>query len=228
MLDPDGVITNWNPGAERIKGYRSEEIIGQAAGDPNADYHPPVSVSRRLTTIVLIDWNGTSQIFVSTSVQSRPGKETTVSKLSTTAAFAAILVAAMPAAYAQTNVRPETRVAATGSGAHTVIMPDQIRASKMLGSTVYDMQNRNIGSVKDLVLDRDGRVDSVVIDVGSFLGMGGKYVAVNLNDIKTDNNRLTLDRSKEQLQKMASYELEDKNTGAGTTASPVTGGQLGR
>jgi PAS domain S-box-containing protein len=29
MLDPDGVITNWNAGAERIKGYRAEEIIGQ-------------------------------------------------------------------------------------------------------------------------------------------------------------------------------------------------------
>jgi len=29
MLDPDGIITNWNRGAERIKGYRSEEIVGQ-------------------------------------------------------------------------------------------------------------------------------------------------------------------------------------------------------
>jgi len=29
MLDPDGVITNWNTGAERIKGYRADEIIGQ-------------------------------------------------------------------------------------------------------------------------------------------------------------------------------------------------------
>ena len=29
MLNPDGVITNWNAGAERIKGYRAEEIIGQ-------------------------------------------------------------------------------------------------------------------------------------------------------------------------------------------------------
>jgi PAS domain S-box-containing protein len=29
MLDPGGIIINWNPGAERIKGYRAEEIIGQ-------------------------------------------------------------------------------------------------------------------------------------------------------------------------------------------------------
>jgi PAS domain S-box-containing protein len=29
MLDPDGKVTNWNPGAEAIKGYKEEEIVGQ-------------------------------------------------------------------------------------------------------------------------------------------------------------------------------------------------------
>ena len=29
MLDPDGVISNWNAGAERIKGYQAEEVVGR-------------------------------------------------------------------------------------------------------------------------------------------------------------------------------------------------------
>ncbi|WP_233830237.1 PAS domain-containing sensor histidine kinase [Paraburkholderia sp. ZP32-5] len=29
MLDPSGRVTSWNPGAQRIKGYTSEEIIGR-------------------------------------------------------------------------------------------------------------------------------------------------------------------------------------------------------
>ncbi|WP_066824460.1 hybrid sensor histidine kinase/response regulator [Sphingomonas mali] len=29
MLDPDGIVTNWNAGAQRFKGYAAEEIIGQ-------------------------------------------------------------------------------------------------------------------------------------------------------------------------------------------------------
>jgi len=29
MVSPEGVVTNWNPGAERIKGYTQQEIVGQ-------------------------------------------------------------------------------------------------------------------------------------------------------------------------------------------------------
>jgi rsbT co-antagonist protein RsbR len=29
MLDPDGYVVSWNPGAERFKGYRADEIIGK-------------------------------------------------------------------------------------------------------------------------------------------------------------------------------------------------------
>ena len=29
LLDPSGVVTTWNPGAQRFKGYTANEIIGQ-------------------------------------------------------------------------------------------------------------------------------------------------------------------------------------------------------
>jgi sporulation protein YlmC with PRC-barrel domain len=149
-----------------------------------------------------------------------------MSKIFTSTAVALALAAAVPAAYAQTSTTHDTR-AVTAAPAGTMIQPDEMRASKIVGGTVYDVQNRNIGSVKDLILGKDGKVDKVVLDVGSFLGMGGKHVAVPLSDIKTDNNRLTLDRSKEQLQQMAEFRLEDRTTGAGTSTSPPEGGRLG-
>jgi sporulation protein YlmC with PRC-barrel domain len=143
-----------------------------------------------------------------------------VSKITLTAAVALALAAATPAALAQTS---HATTAVTSPG----VQSDEVRASKMIGSSVYDVQNRNIGHVKDLILGKDGKIDAAVLDVGSFLGMGGKYVAVPLSDIKTDHNRLTLDRTKEQLQQMAQYRLEDNNTGAGTSTSPPEGGRLG-
>jgi sporulation protein YlmC with PRC-barrel domain len=149
-----------------------------------------------------------------------------MSKIFMTGAVALALAAAMPA-YAQTSTTRDTRPAITAATPNTMIQPDELRATKILGSTVYDVQNRNIGGVKDLILGKDGKVDAVILDVGSFLGMGGKYVAIPLSDIKTDNNRLTLDRTKEQLQQMAEYRLEDRNTGAGSSTSPPEGGRLG-
>ena len=147
-----------------------------------------------------------------------------MSKLTKTAMFAAIIAAAAPGAYAQTSATPATHPAVTSH----MIQSDEVRASKMIGSAVYDLQNRDIGKVSDLVLNKSGAVDVVVLDVGSFLGMGGKYVGIPINDIKTNHNRLTLDRTKEQLQQMAAYQLENPNTGAGSSTSPATGGQLGR
>jgi sporulation protein YlmC with PRC-barrel domain len=150
----------------------------------------------------------------------------------------ALLLGAAPMAYAQTAQHPNTMnsnpqtmnsnaQSSNANRAEETIQADQIRASKMIGSSVYDVQNRNIGKVRDLVLDKDGKIAAVVVDVGTFLGMGGKSVGVKLSDLKTDNNRITLDRTKEQLQQMANYRLENRNTGAGSTTSPVHGGKLG-
>jgi len=128
---------------------------------------------------------------------------------STIAAIAVALSLTAPIAYAQNFAQP---VRHDMGPAHllTVALTTQsgeLRASQLIGTTVYDVQNRNIGSVKDIVLDRDGKVAAVVVDVGAFLGVGGKYVAVGLNDIKTDNDRLTLNRTKEQLQSAQAYDL---------------------
>jgi sporulation protein YlmC with PRC-barrel domain len=148
-----------------------------------------------------------------------------VTKIYMTAAVALALAAAAPA-YAQTAAPHESRTVAMNETLPHGIQPDEVRASKMIGSAVYDVQNRKIGSVADVILNKDGKVDAVVIDVGSFLGMGGKNVAVLPSELKTDNNRLTLDRTKEQLQQMANYDLSNRNTGAGTSTSPVHGGRL--
>ena len=40
MLAPDGTVASWNPGAERLKGYRAEEIVGQHF----SRFYPPEDV----------------------------------------------------------------------------------------------------------------------------------------------------------------------------------------
>ena len=157
-----------------------------------------------------------------------------MSRMTTTAAFAALLLASTPLAFAQTagtttdHTTTTTAVPTRPAVPANHLMPGQIRTTQMDGATVYDAQNQNIGDVKDIILDRDGKVAAVVLDVGSFLGMGGKFVAVSMNDIKVtfDNNsnkpRFTVDMNKDQLKSAQAYDLNNdankatRNTGSST------------
>ena len=61
------------------------------------------------------------------------------------------------------------------------------RASKMVGLRVYNDNNDSLGSINDLLMDKNGGIKAVVIGVGGFLGMGEHLVAVPLDKIKFSN-----------------------------------------
>ena len=152
-----------------------------------------------------------------------------MSRTTMTAAFAVILAASMPMAYAA-----DTPTAATPpSSATTVhttvpanhIMPGQIRTTQMDGATVYDAHGKNIGDIKDMIHDKQGRIAAVVLDVGSFLGMGGKFVAMSMNDIKVDfdnNNKpkFSVDMTKDQLKAAQAFDLNEKTATTGSSTAP--------
>jgi len=56
--------------------------------------------------------------------------------------------------------------------------PDVWRSSKLVNLNVYNQNNEKVGDVNDVLVNRDGRVEAVVIGVGGFLGIGEHNVAV--------------------------------------------------
>jgi sporulation protein YlmC with PRC-barrel domain len=61
------------------------------------------------------------------------------------------------------------------------------RASKLVGLNIYNDNNESLGSINDLLTDKDGNIKAVVIGVGGFLGVGEHLVAVPLDKIKFVN-----------------------------------------
>jgi sporulation protein YlmC with PRC-barrel domain len=61
------------------------------------------------------------------------------------------------------------------------------RASKLIGVNVYNDANEKIGDINDVILDKAGKVENVVLGVGGFLGMGEHYVAVAYDNLKWSN-----------------------------------------
>ena len=86
-----------------------------------------------------------------------------------------------------------------------------LKAEELVGTTVYGANDENIGEISDIVLNKDGKVDAVIIDVGGFLGIGEKPVAVGFDNLafmadKDGKKYLYTNFSKEQLDKQPAYD----------------------
>ena len=86
-----------------------------------------------------------------------------------------------------------------------------IRAEDLVGTTVYGAEDANVGEIGDVLLTADGKIDAYVIDVGGFLGMGEKEVAVGSDNLsfmtdKDGNKYLYTSFTKEQLEAQAAYD----------------------
>lgn len=62
--------------------------------------------------------------------------------------------------------------------------PGTWRASKVIGLGVYNEQNEKVGNINEVLFDRSGKVEGVVIGVGGFLGIGERNVAVPYSELK--------------------------------------------
>ena len=78
---------------------------------------------------------------------------------------------------------------------------------KLIGRNVQNPQNETIGEIEAIYLGKDGRVDSVIIGVGGFLGMGERNVRVAWKDLTVTNNgeKVTTAYTKDQLKAMPEH-----------------------
>lgn len=107
------------------------------------------------------------------------------------AMLVAAAIASIPALAQQDAV--STRTADQTLGVATLKLEHGSRASKVIGSRVYDEQSQSIGSVDDLIMTRDDKVVVAIISVGGFLGIGSKLVAIPWNQLRFgDDGRLVL------------------------------------
>ena len=91
-------------------------------------------------------------------------------------------------AFAQSNPPASTAHPAPAATSATTttnkVFSDQWRASKLIGLNVYNEQNEKLGDISELLLDKSGKVEGVVIGVGGFLGMGQHDIKVDMAKLK--------------------------------------------
>ena len=58
------------------------------------------------------------------------------------------------------------------------------RSSKLIGLNVYNDQNEKLGDISEILFDKSGKVEGIVIGVGGFLGMGQHDIKVDMAKLK--------------------------------------------
>lgn len=90
--------------------------------------------------------------------------------------------------------------------------PAFMSTSTLTGDGVYNLQDEDLGDVKDFMLDlRTGKVAYAVLSFGGFLGMGEKLFAVPWSalTLDTENKRFILDVSKERLESAPGFDKDN-------------------
>src|ERR1700730_2000526 len=107
------------------------------------------------------------------------------SALLATVAFAQTPTTQTPTAQTPTTTSDRANMApATASDSS---LQGNWRASKVVGLSVYNEKNESVGSINDLLADKNGSIKAVVIGVGGFLGVGEHLVAIPFDKIKFVN-----------------------------------------
>lgn len=86
--------------------------------------------------------------------------------------------------------------------------PDQVPqnaflTAELLGQRVLDVEGKQVGTISDVVLDQDQRIQAIVVDAGGFLGIGTKPVLLETSNMQRNgDDTIRVGLSQEQIRSL--------------------------
>jgi sporulation protein YlmC with PRC-barrel domain len=84
-------------------------------------------------------------------------------------------------------------------------------AEELIGRDIVDGEGNSVGEVEDLMIDSGNQMTHVLVDVGGFLGIGAKTVALQADRLQLsegDGGDIVTAMSKEQIEALPGYEKD--------------------
>ena len=84
----------------------------------------------------------------------------------------------------------------------------RIRADEVVGSDVYNLESREVGEVEDIVVGTSDNALYAIVEVGGFLGVGEREVAVPFDRLRIVGERVILmsHRNEAELKALPAYD----------------------
>jgi sporulation protein YlmC with PRC-barrel domain len=137
-------------------------------------------------------------------------------------AYTAILFAFTTTMAGAQSPAPPVRILAN-------VPADNLTVTHWYKQNVYDPSDSKIGEIMDVLVDREGKIDVLIVGVGGFVGLGEKDVAVPFNAVqfqKKDDNTWypVMNTTKDALKAAPGYKYERTSMTWILENAPVTNG----
>jgi sporulation protein YlmC with PRC-barrel domain len=147
--------------------------------------------------------------------------KTAAAGVAASALLASVAFAQTPSATTDTTTKAAPSTPMTTSATTDMsTMKGNWRTSKLVGLNVYNDSNESIGSINDLLTDKNGDIKAVVIGVGGFLGIGEHLVAVPMDKVKFVDEPVVTAAAPASGGAGGARPASTTTTGAATTAAP--------
>lgn len=117
---------------------------------------------------------------------------------------------------ADTTAAADSNAAADGTIAvpegYVAVERDTLTAEMLTGANVRDASDNSIAEISDLVLTGEGQVTDVILDVGGFLGIGAKAVAIPMDRLTVAQGgngdvAIWVNMTKEELEALPEHKM---------------------
>ena len=91
----------------------------------------------------------------------------------------------------------------------------EVSTDVLMGKSVYDVSDNDVGEVTEIIIDDAGKVIDVVIDFGGFLGIGSSQASLRFDELTIlstegyDDVRIYVDATREQIQDLPQYQASN-------------------
>ncbi|MDG3042797.1 PRC-barrel domain-containing protein [Roseicyclus marinus] len=91
----------------------------------------------------------------------------------------------------------------------------ELSTDVLMGKTVYDVNDEDVGEVTDMIINDAGEITNVVIDFGGFLGIGSSQASLTFDELTILSTegygdvRIYVDATREQIQALPQYQASN-------------------
>jgi len=104
-----------------------------------------------------------------------------------------------------------------------------LSADDLIGTDIVDRSGKEVGEISDLLVDSQGNVNHVLVDVGGFLGIGARTVALDISQLTPEQgsgDALVTTMTEAQLKAMPEVRSEGNMWRSSTSTSTSTGSTM--